>query len=87
MISDKCKDCMHRKNQYCRAYRFEITSLNPENCKRKKVRCKLCKKVLPKDFDYKKYSYVIIDIESSEIEPHCKECIEILISRSGKLRN
>lgn len=78
---------MHRRKQYCRAYKFEIASLNVENCKRKTVKCILCKKLLPKDFDYKKYGFVIINIENSEIEPHCKECIEILISKSRKLSN
>lgn len=31
-----CKDCMHRADDYCKAYKEKITDLEIENCKRKK---------------------------------------------------
>ena len=34
---DKCKKCMHRINDYCKAYKFPIESLNTDNCERRKV--------------------------------------------------
>jgi hypothetical protein len=32
----KCKNCIHRKNDYCRAYQSQIWILDIKKCKRKK---------------------------------------------------
>lgn len=29
-----CYNCMHRIRQFCRAYKFDIKTLNSKNCKR-----------------------------------------------------
>lgn len=36
MIPEKCQDCMHRKNGYCRAYQVAIELIDVNKCKRKK---------------------------------------------------
>jgi len=43
-IPEKCQDCTHRKNAYCRAYQADIELINSENCKRKKTFKKRVKK-------------------------------------------
>lgn len=38
MIKEKCTDCIHRVNAYCKAYKYPIKQMDVEKCKRKKVR-------------------------------------------------
>jgi len=35
-MSGKCDECMHRINDYCRAYKFPIQHLTVDKCKRRK---------------------------------------------------
>jgi hypothetical protein len=35
-IPEKCSNCMHRINHYCRAYQVKIQLIDVNNCKRRK---------------------------------------------------
>jgi len=36
-IPSKCKICIHKKNDYCKAYQCKIGLINTKNCKRRKI--------------------------------------------------
>ncbi len=35
---NKCDDCMHRVNAYCKAHKYPIKQLEISKCKRRKVK-------------------------------------------------
>jgi len=39
-MKEKCTDCDHRANAYCRAYKMPIKMLEVDMCKRKKIKGK-----------------------------------------------
>jgi hypothetical protein len=38
MSHEKCENCMHKLNNYCRAYHYPLEMLNVNMCRRYKVR-------------------------------------------------
>jgi len=45
-IPDKCKECMHRINDFCKGYGFKLEVLSVENCKRRKTEKQTKKKIV-----------------------------------------
>lgn len=68
IIPQKCNNCKHRKNVYCRAYQIEIGLINVEKCKRKKGTALSFKKII------NLYHCKVCGYHSPKKNEYCPEC-------------
>lgn len=68
VIPQKCNDCKHRKNDYCRAYHVEIRLINVNKCKRKKGPVLNIEKIT------NLYHCKVCGYHSPERNEYCPEC-------------